>query len=589
MHLLQASKSKLSRASSQARHTRPREFTTAKRQLGFEPLEQRVQLNGAPVATTTVLTSSSNPSAWGQQVTFTADVAAAGGVTPTGSVLFVSDAPIGGSRTLDNGKATLTTDRLSLGSHTVQAFFTSNDAFLASSASMTQTVVAAPTTTTITSSSNPSAVGLPVTFTATVSAAPSRSLPTGSVIFNVDGVDAAPIALAPSGGLGEALDGTREVTFTISTLTLGTHTVFARYATDSANFTNSASANLTQVVNVATVQNGTLRVEGTSDDEIVTITGVGTGTGVYVVTLQRGAQPPLTQTLTGVTQDINVNLLAGNDQLTMNNVYLNGSIDIDMGVGDDSVTLGHADVVSTRGDLSVVLGAGSDALNGRRIFIAGDQTHSGGEGNDSLTFDGFASPFTLGTSAGGSANLATGDGDDAVSMVYAFIVGALAIDLGQGADSFNIFGSAVSGDVSVAGGLGDNAITVDTNFLDASLLIAGGDERDTVFVANGLGLNAVTINSGAGADLITVRNETAGRLEIDAGAGGDTVDVRSSVFDRLFALLGDDDDQLTMFTNVWRFEMSRDGGPGLADRLLDFGNLAQGTALTRNFELFGDS
>ncbi len=77
----------------------------------------------------------------------------------------------------------------------------------------------------------------------------------------------------------------------------------------------------------------------------------------------------------------------------------------------------------------------------------------------------------------------------------------------------------------------------------AEKTFASFDDRDTVFVANGLGLDTARIQTGAGADTVTVRNETADRLEIDAGAGGDTVDVRASVFDRLFALLGDDDDR----------------------------------------------
>jgi Ca2+-binding RTX toxin-like protein len=57
----------------------------------------------------------------------------------------------------------------------------------------------------------------------------------------------------------------------------------------------------------------------------------------------------------------------------MDNVFLNGSIHVEMGTGNDTVTLGHEDVVSTKGDLNVDLGAGNDVLNGRRIFIARDQ------------------------------------------------------------------------------------------------------------------------------------------------------------------------------------------------------------------------
>jgi hypothetical protein len=288
-----------------------------------------------------------------------------------------------------------------------------------------------------------------------------------------------------------------------------------------------------------------------------------------------------------VTGDIIVNLHAGNDQLTMNNVYINGSIIVDMKSGNDTVTLGNMDVVSTGTNLDIDLGTDNDVLNGKRIFIAGDQTLLGGDGNDSFTFDGIASPFTLGTSAGGNANWSTGNGDDTVHVIYAFIVGAFAIDLGVGADSLNIFGSAASGNVSFFGGAGIDSLTVDTNFFDAALLLDGGADNDTVFLANGLGTDLGTINTGAGGDTITIRNETQGRLNIDTGSGDDTVDIRSSAVDQFFAALGDDNDELTLFGNRLRIEADLDGGPGSADRLIDLGNDARGDVRQRNFELFG--
>ncbi len=354
---------------------------------------------------------------------------------------------------------------------------------------------------------------------------------------------------------------------------------------DLANNSDTETTNLT-----VSVVNGQLQVEGSSQDDIVTITGIPpgvAGSGMYLVTIQQGSSPPHTQTVTGVTGDIGVNLHGGNDQLTMNNAYVNGSIIIDMESGNDTVTLGDVDVVSTSVDLDVDLGTENDVLNGRRIFIGGNQGIVAGDGDDDLTFDGLASPFTLGTSAAGNANWSTGNGDDTVHVIYAFIGGAFAIDLGEGTDSLDIFGSAASGNVSFFGGTGIDSLTVDTNFFDASLLLDGGADNDTVFLANGLGIDIGTINTGAGADTVTVRNETQGRLNIDTGSGNDTVDVRASAFDRLFASLGEDDDELTLFGNLLRIEADLDGGPGSADRLRDLGNDVRGALRTRNFELFG--
>jgi uncharacterized protein DUF4394 len=338
---------------------------------------------------------------------------------------------------------------------------------------------------------------------------------------------------------------------------------------------------------IATVVNGKLTVEGSGDDDIVTITGVGAGTGVYVVTKQQGGGPVQTQTVTGVTTDISVFLHAGNDQLTMNNVFINGSIIVEMDTGNDTVTLGHADVVSTKGDLDIDLGTDNDALNGRRIFIGGDQNLLGGDGNDTMTFDGFASPFTLGTSAAGNANWFTGSGNDHVNVVYAFVGGAWGIDLAAGTDSLNIFGSSSSGNMSAVGAAGDDILTIDTNFFDAAIFLDGGAENDTVLLANNLGSELSAINTGAGSDTITVRNQSASLLVIDSGAGNDTVETRSSAFDRFFAIMGDEDDQLTLFGNLFRFEMDLDGGNGIVDRLLNLGNDTRGAARARNFELFG--
>jgi hypothetical protein len=318
----------------------------------------------------------------------------------------------------------------------------------------------------------------------------------------------------------------------------------------------------------------------------VTITGVGVGTGVYMVTTQQGSQPAQTQTVTGVTDDISVNLHDGNDRLTMNNVFITGSIIIDMESGNDSVMLGDANVVSTQEDLDVDLGTGNDGLDGKRIFIAGDQVLAGGDGNDDLIFDGFASPFTLGTSAGGSATWTGGNGDDSVHVIYAFIVGAWTIDLGAGNDVLDVFGSAASGNVTFVGGAGTDGLTVDTNFFDANHWLDGGADGDAILLANGLGTELATINSGAGPDTITVRNHMAGQLTVDSGAGGDIVEVRSSAFDRFFASLGDGDDELTLFGNLIRVEADLDGGAG-GDRLIDLGNDVRGALRIRFFGLFG--
>jgi hypothetical protein len=324
------------------------------------------------------------------------------------------------------------------------------------------------------------------------------------------------------------------------------------------------------------VVDGKLTMEGSNENDTVTITGLTRGTGEFQVTAQRGNQPALTQTVTGV-REIVVNLHGGNDRLTMNNVLISGIIDVHMETGDDTVVLGNQTSVSS-GTLRVDLGADNDTLDAKRLFIATDQIIDGGDGNDSLIFDGLLSPvFTLGTSAAGNAVWSGGAGHDLVHVIYGFVVGSWTIDMGDGSDMLDVFGSAVSGNVQALGRAGSDSMRIDTNFFDANVLIDGGSDSDFIFLGNGTGTDSATISGGDGADLITVQNQTASVLQMNTGAGTDAIEVRSSALDRFFAQLGDDNDSLTIRGNLSRLETSLDGGTGAFDRLLDLGNSFFGT------------
>jgi hypothetical protein len=106
-------------------------------------------------ATTTTVTSSLNLSQVGQSVTFTATVAAiaAGSDTLQGSVTFSVDGAAQASVTLSGGMATFTTSAIVAGSHTITAsyggFTSTAYSFSTSTASLTQTVTAPTTATTV--------------------------------------------------------------------------------------------------------------------------------------------------------------------------------------------------------------------------------------------------------------------------------------------------------------------------------------------------------------------------------------------------------------------------------------------------------
>src|SRR5439155_6325615 len=148
-----------------------------------------------------VVTSSANPSVFGQSVPFTATVAAVppGAGTPSGTVTFTIDGTPQTPAALTSGTATLSTSSLSVGTHTVTAAYNGDSNFNTSNstaAPLTQTVNKANSATTAVSSANPSVSGQTVTFTATVSAvSPGTGTPTVTVTFTIDGTPQTPVAL----------------------------------------------------------------------------------------------------------------------------------------------------------------------------------------------------------------------------------------------------------------------------------------------------------------------------------------------------------------------------------------------------------
>ena len=191
--------------------------------------------------TTTTLGSSLNPSTYGQSVTFTATVAPASGTaTPTGSVTFQDGGAFLGTGALDpSGQATYLTFALATGSHSITALYAGNSFFGGStSRALTQSVNTAATTTILTSSQNPSTLGQPVTFTATVSPPSGTGVPAGSVTFKDGGTT-----------LGTHLLNSGQATFTTSALAAGSHSMTAVYP-GNGNFTGSISPVLTQAVNL---------------------------------------------------------------------------------------------------------------------------------------------------------------------------------------------------------------------------------------------------------------------------------------------------------------------------------------------------
>jgi hypothetical protein len=88
----------------------------------FEPSTGSVKQVVDKYTTTTALSSSLNPSNYGQAVTFTATVTSSG-PTPTGKVEFKNGTKVMRSETMSGGVATLTTSKLAVGSYSITAVY----------------------------------------------------------------------------------------------------------------------------------------------------------------------------------------------------------------------------------------------------------------------------------------------------------------------------------------------------------------------------------------------------------------------------------------------------------------------------------
>ncbi len=193
----------------------------------------------ARAAVTVDVTTVPNPSSYGQSVSVTAHVTSAAGI-PGGTVSFYRDVSVPlGTAVLDaTGFATLSTAAIPGGTHPVSAYYegSPNFASTGSSISANQTVGAAATSASLSSSPNPSGPGAPVTLSCTVTSLAGQ--PTGSVQFRDGAVLLATVTSAAPANTW---------TTTTSALASGIHSLSCAYLGD-GNFASSSSAAISQQV-----------------------------------------------------------------------------------------------------------------------------------------------------------------------------------------------------------------------------------------------------------------------------------------------------------------------------------------------------
>src|SRR5437867_3297291 len=210
-----------------------------------------------------------------------------GGKLQSTTTTLASNVPLDGA-----GHATITTSGLTADKHFITAQYSGSVNFSAGSSSLVQFIHASDSSTTVASTPNPSNVGQPVTFTATVSSVPpGTGVPTGMVTFQRGNSVLAQVPLNASGA----------ASFSTSALPTGSNTITATYASDTIFAASSGSVvHVVQTSGAATITTVSSSSNPSVFSEPVTFTATvtsGGGVPAGTVTFKNGSSTLGTSTL----------------------------------------------------------------------------------------------------------------------------------------------------------------------------------------------------------------------------------------------------------------------------------------------------
>jgi hypothetical protein len=349
--------------------------------------------------TMTVVTTSPNPSNYGDPVTITATTTAVppGAGTPQGPFQFFDGSTfLGQVMFAPGGVASITTSALTPGSHSITATGGDGNFFFhtSTSAPVTQVVNAATSSTAVTTSPNPSVVGESVTITATV----TPSAATGSVEF-FDGATSLGTSPLSSGSAALAT----------ASLALGSHSITAVYSGD-LTYPTSTSPVHSHTVNsaststaVTTSPNPSVVGESVTISASVTVNPPGAGSPSGSVEFFDGATSLGTSPLSGGSASLNTSALTvGGHSITA--VY---SGDPSFG---GSTSPAHSHTVNPASTSTSLASAPNPSTFGSSVTLtASVSVNPPGAGSPSGSVEFFDGATSLGSSplSGGSATLNT--------------------------------------------------------------------------------------------------------------------------------------------------------------------------------------
>jgi hypothetical protein len=375
---------------------------------------------------TLTLTSSLNPSIFGQAVTFTAALASTGSSTPTGTVAFYDGAAKLGTGTLGGTPlvATYAEATFAVGTHQISAVYAGDaNNTAATSNTLAQVVNPTGTTTTVAATPNPGIANEPIAITATVKQTGGSATPTGTVTFTAGATTLGTATLA--GG-----------TATINpSLAAGAYQVIATYNGDSNNG-GSASAALTLTVSLAVSTTAlTVAPNPAVIGATVTFTAAVTGTGIAptgTVSFLVGGNAVGTATLKSGTASFTTSTLAVGTYA----VTASYSGDTNNAVSTSAATSLSVTLIPTTTGLATSTTTGA---NPQTILIAVVEGSTGPTPTGTVT-------FSNGTTTVGSATL---DASGVATLTPNLPTGSYSIVASYGGDT--VHGPSKSAAVSISG------------------------------------------------------------------------------------------------------------------------------------------
>ena len=485
--------------------------------LDVQTVGQSLAQNQVSVA----LSSTPNPSNFGQNVTFSVVVTQAPSSTqgtPTGTVSFTdtfggATNPIGTTQTLSAGAAKLQLNNLAVGTHMITATYNGNTYYQSATSNVLSQVVNEQVTVTLVNSSgnNPSVLGANVTFQATV--AISGGIGVTNAVSFYDG--ATFLGSAPPNASGVA-------TYTTATLPLGSNSITATY-TDANNVTGTSAPLVQQVQQqTATTVTSSLNpsLHGNSVTFTATVLATGTVTPTGTVAFYDGTTKLGTGNLvaagasTGAATFMTAALAVGTHSITA--VYAGDTDDF----GSTSAAIQQVVQDATTG--TALTASANPSVAGAKLTLTAAVTVTAGAGVPTGTVNFYSGSVLLGAGTLNGGGVATYSTSSLAVGTYSLTAVYEGDTNNSGSTSSALLLSVIQATTSVKLAASSLAITVTTPVtLTATVTGTGAVPTGTVTFKDGAtAIGSGTLNSG-GIATLTTSSLAVGSHSITAVYAGD--------------------------------------------------------------------